>query len=229
MSRANSVASRSSAWPLQYASRQPRPGQLPGHGGPSGSIVKWPSSAPIPCAPRKIWPSITTPPPTPVPSVSIRSTDTGASSTSWASASAAQLASLSTYTGTPKRRDSSSRSGTPVSGTFTLDSTVPLAYSIWEGTPTPTATGGPVASITRRAVASRPSSRASVLSSTVGDCSRCSARPPTIAATAILVPPTSTPSTRGSLLTGGLCSLGRAISKRERKIAVGWRVAGPAR
>ena len=77
-------------------------GSCPGHGGPSGSIVKWPSSAPRPCAPRKISPPITTPPPTPVPSVSITSTLAGASSTSCASASAAQLASLSTNTGTPE-------------------------------------------------------------------------------------------------------------------------------
>ena len=58
LSRASSVASRSSAWPLQSASRQPRFGQLPGQAGPSGSIVKWPSSAPSPWAPRKIRPSI---------------------------------------------------------------------------------------------------------------------------------------------------------------------------
>ena len=45
----------------------------------------------------------------------------------WASASAAALASLSTKTGTSKRLPSSSRSGTPVSGMFTLVSTVPVA------------------------------------------------------------------------------------------------------
>ena len=92
--------------------------------------------------PRKIRPSITTPPPTPVPSVSITRWRAGASSTSWASASAAQLASLSTNTGTPSGAPSSSRSGTPVSGMFTLVSTVPVAKSICEGTPTPTAATG---------------------------------------------------------------------------------------
>ena len=50
---------------------QPRLGQLPGQGGPSELSVMWPSSAPSPCAPRKVIPPITTPPPTPVPSVSI--------------------------------------------------------------------------------------------------------------------------------------------------------------
>ncbi len=45
----------------------------------------------------------------------------------WASASAAQLASLSTNTGTPKRVPSSSRRGTPASGMLTLVSTVPVA------------------------------------------------------------------------------------------------------
>ena len=44
-----------------------------------------------------------------------------------ASASAATLASLSTYTGRPKRRPSSSRSGTPARGMFTLVSTLPVA------------------------------------------------------------------------------------------------------
>ena len=82
------------------------------------------------------------------------------------------MASLSTNTGTPKRRPSSSRSGTPVSGMFTLVSTVPVAYSICDGTPTPIASGSPAASITRRTVASSPSSSASVDSVTVG----CSTR-----------------------------------------------------
>ena len=139
---------------------QPRLGQLPGQGGPSGLSVMWPSSAPRPCAPRKVIPPITTPPPTPVPSVSITR---WSSPSRCASASAAQLASLSTNTGTPKRRPSSSRSGTPVSGMFTLVSTVPVAYSIWEGTPTPIASGWPTRSIMRFTAASIPSSSASVL------------------------------------------------------------------
>ena len=144
---------------------QPRLGQLPGQGGPSGLSVMWPSSAPSPCAPRKVIPSITTPPPTPVPSVSITRCF---SPRMWASARRAQLASLSTNTGTPNRRPSSSRSGTPVSGMLTLVSTVPVAYSICEGTPTPIASGWPTRSIMRFTAPSMPSSSASVVSVTVG-------------------------------------------------------------
>ena len=103
-------------------------------------------------------PSITTPPPTPVPSVSITRCCAGGSGTSWASARAAQLASLSTKTGTPRRFPSSSRSGIPSSGMFTLESTVPLAKSICEGTPTPTASGLPERSTTSATAVSMPAS-----------------------------------------------------------------------
>ena len=171
---------------------QPRLGQLPGQGGPSGLSVMWPSSAPRPCAPRKVIPSITTPPPTPVPSVSITR---WSSPSMWASASAAQFASLSTNTGTPKRRPSSSRSGTPVSGMLTLVSTVPVAYSIWDGTPTPIASGWPTRSIMRFTAVSIPSSSASVVCVTVGSCVASRTVTPSTAATATFVPPTSTPRT----------------------------------
>src|SRR3954454_7813794 len=118
-----------------------------------------------------------------------------------ASASAAQLASLSTYTGTPKRRPSSSRSGTPVSGMFTLVSTVPVAKSICDGTPTPIASGCPASAITSRTTCSTPSSSASVLAVTVGCSLVRVAEAPSTAATATLVPPTSTPrTTRDSYL-----------------------------
>ena len=80
----------------------------------------------------------------------------------WASARAAQLASLSTNTGTPKRRPSSSRSGTPASGMFTLVSTVPVAKSICEGTPTPIASGCPDLVDDSPHDGSMPSSSASV-------------------------------------------------------------------
>src|SRR5215211_360515 len=195
LSRASSEASRSSAWPEQYASTQPLLGQLPGQGGPSGFSVKCPSSAPSPCAPRKIRPRMITPPPTPVPSVSMTSSS---QATNWASARAAQLASLSTNTGTPKRPPSSSRSDTPVSGMLTLVSTVPVENSICEGTPTPTAAGSPTRSITSRTAASRPSRRSEVLARAVGCSTRSFTSARSTAATATLVPPTSTPSTGGS-------------------------------
>src|SRR5215208_5711335 len=186
---------------------QPRLGQLPGQGGPSGLSVMWPSSAPRPCAPRNVIPRVTTPPPTPVPSVSITRLS---SPRMCASARAAQLASLSTNTGAPKRRPSSSRSGTPASGMFTLVSTVPVAYSIWEGTPTPIASGWPTRSIMRCTAASTPSSSASVVSVTVGSWVASRTVTPSTAATATFVPPTSTPRT-----TRGFLSPGDATSKRR--------------
>ena len=89
-----------------------------------------------------------------------------------ASASAAQLASLSTNTGHAEaaaellaQRDARS------SGMFTLVSTVPVAKSICDGTPTPIASGSPASAITSRTTCSTPSSSASVLTVTVG-CSR---------------------------------------------------------
>ena len=108
--------------------RRPARSRRRGSRGPSPPRARWP---------RSIRPSITMPPPTPVPSVSITRCCAGGSGTSWASASAAQLASLSTNTGTPNRLPSSSRSGTPSSGMFTLESTVPVANSTCDGTPMP--------------------------------------------------------------------------------------------
>src|SRR5918992_1612353 len=116
---------------------------------------------------------------------------------------AAQLASLSTTTGSPKRRPSSARSGTPVSGMLTLVSTVPVAYSICEGTPTPMAVGCPTRPIRRRIASSSPSSRAAVLPRTVGRSIESRTDTPSTAATATLVPPTSTPRTTGATLSGG--------------------------
>jgi hypothetical protein len=84
---------------------------------------------------------------------------------------------------------------------FTLDSTVPVEYSICDGTPTPTAAGCPTCSITRRTVASTPSRSVSASVSGVGDSSSWLTRAALTAPTAILVPPTSTPSTSGSELT----------------------------
>ena len=79
---------------------------------------------------------------------------------------------------------------------FTLDITVPLAKSIWLGIPTPTAAGP---ALTSRTAASIPAITASPLDVSVG-CSitPAAATPDTIAA-AILVPPTSTPTTGRSL------------------------------
>ena len=60
-SRARRSPSRPIAWPDTSASRQPWPGQLPGHGGPSASTMMCPSSAAAPCAPCTRRPSTSRP------------------------------------------------------------------------------------------------------------------------------------------------------------------------
>ena len=104
--------------------------------------------------------------------------------------------------GTPKRRPSSSRSGTPASGMFTLVSTVPVAYSICEGTPTPIASGWPAASITR-APHARSRRAAPPCCRDRGVLGRLRAVTPSTAATATFVPPTSTPRTTRGFLSPG--------------------------
>ena len=117
------AASRSSAVPQQSASRQPRFGQLPGHGGPSSWITWWPSSAPRPVAPRKIRPSITTPPPTPGAEREHHEVARRPALPGGPRRARRSCASLSTKTGTPRRVGSSWPSATPSSGMFTLDTT----------------------------------------------------------------------------------------------------------
>ena len=62
-------AARPIASPDTYASRHPRPGQPPGHGGPFSSMTMWPSSGPAPIVPVASRPATTIPPPIPVPIV----------------------------------------------------------------------------------------------------------------------------------------------------------------
>src|ERR671938_621772 len=157
------------------------------------------------------------PSPTPVPSVSITRSRTSRSS---ASARAAQLPSLSTKAGTPKRCPSSSRRATPSSGMFTLDITRPVANSIWDGTPAPIAAGRPMSAITSCTVASSPSSSASELSSSVGRSTAPLTLEPDTAPASTFVPPTSTPRTTGSettrhslhAMTPGARARGSAVS-----------------
>jgi hypothetical protein len=92
-----------------------------------------------PVAPRKIFPPRTIPPPTPVPIVSITSTCGTSSGSAQASARAAQVASLSTKTGTLRRLPRTSRRGTRASGMLTLKRAVPVAKSTTLGTAIPTA------------------------------------------------------------------------------------------
>src|SRR4051794_6294704 len=138
-------------------------------------------------------PPMMIPPPTPVPIVN-RTSDwaIGRRSSSWASASAATVASLSTKTGRLRRSVSRRRSGTSCSGTLTECRAVPVAKSMTEGTPIPTASAGPAAVITAVSWSMRPS----VLSSTVGCSVGWESVSPSSTATETFVPPTSTPMKR---------------------------------
>src|SRR4051794_19277786 len=88
---------------------------------------------------------------------------------------------------------------------FTLVRTVPLANSICDGTPTPTARGSPTFSLTSRTPASIPSSRGSLPLVSVGRSAICLTSRPATAPTATFVPPTSTPRTRWSDPTPPFC------------------------
>ena len=76
---------------------------------------------------------------------------------------------------------------------FTLVITRPVAKSICDGTPMPTATGWPAREITSRAASSISSTSASPLESIVGRSCISSRVVPETAAAATFVPPTSTP------------------------------------
>ena len=111
-------------------------------------MIVWPISGAAPVAPRNVRPPMTMPPPTPVPTVNITTMSaSGRMSSSCASARAATVASLSTNVGMPSRSVSAWRSGTPWSGMFTDERAVPVAKSMTDGTPMPTAVAGPAAPI----------------------------------------------------------------------------------
>src|SRR3954453_3184848 len=104
---------------------------------------------------------------------------------------------------------------------FTLVSTVPVANSICDGPPTPIASGRPASAITSRTTCSTPSSSASALTVTVGCSLVRIAETPSTAATATLVPPTSTPrTTRDSYLRERLPASLADVGVGARKIRV---------
>ena len=96
---------------------------------------------------------------------------------------------------------------------FTLESTVPVAKSICDGTPTPTASGWPQRSTTSATADSIPASSCSVLSTSVGCSTPSWAAAPSMRATATFVPPTSMPSTQ---LTASFFARGASVCKRAR-------------
>ena len=101
------------------------------------------------------------------------------------------MASLSTKTGNPSRSPRTLRSGTSASGTLTDDLAVPLSKSTTDGTPTPIALIPSVPISSMSAQISAISASASVAS--VRLIPWCSSVPSSSTATAIFVPPTSTP------------------------------------
>src|SRR5215213_3123597 len=94
----------------------------------------------------------------------------------------------------PRRSRSMSRSGTPASGMFTLKRAVPVAKSTAEGTAMPTASALPAA----RIAVTNCSRSSSSFSESVGQLPTSSSAVPWRAATATLVPPTSTPMRRSA-------------------------------
>ena len=108
-----------------------------------------------------------------------------------ASASAAQPASFSTQTGTPMRSVSSARSGMSCSGMFTLARILPVANSMIDGMPIPIArVSGPTEPLTATAICSTSASWDAWSVDTIRG---SESLPRSRIATAILVPPTSTP------------------------------------
>ena len=92
----------------------------------------------------------------PVPSVSITTSEAPPPAPNRASASTAQLASLSTTTGRPRRSDITSANGTPDSGRCVEYAAVPVRRSSVTGMPKPTAS-------TSSSVAARASSTAATI------------------------------------------------------------------
>ena len=107
---------------------------------------------------------------------------------------------------------------------LTLVSTVPVAYSIWDGTPTPMASGCPTRPTRSRTASSSPSRSAAVLPRTVGRSIESRTETPSTAATATLVPPTSTPrtTTRNAI---GRVTCGTRGALREFDVAGSGRIA----
>ena len=149
-------------------------------------------------APRKIRPPMTIPPPTPVPSVYITRSSTGSPSSCPRRTRPRPARRRSRRCRrTPARPGAGSArraAATPSSGMFTLETTLPVACSIWDGTPMPTAAGvGAVAD--DLATASSIPWSSSCRPAQVGRAARSGAglAGPTTSAAATFVPPTSTP------------------------------------
>src|SRR5579864_3802307 len=118
-------------------------------------MTTWPSSTPVPFAPRNGLPLEMTPPPSPVPSVTITISSTPRPTPARHSPIPAAFASLSRPTGSLKRLLMWSRSGKSVSGRLTHWTTTPRRWSIGDGTPNPIAAISGVISSATTASSSR--------------------------------------------------------------------------
>ena len=107
------------------------------------STTMWPSSAAAPTQPRYRRPPSTSPPPIPVPIVSIATSVAPFAAPATVSAQTAQLASLSTSTGSPRRSDMRSAKGRSASGRLTAWTAIPVRRSNVQGIPKPTASTSP--------------------------------------------------------------------------------------
>ena len=144
-------------------------------GGPSGSIVWWPTSPAVPSWPWRTCPSMTMTPPTPVPRVRPTIEFAPRPAPRRSSASPNARASLINATGMP--RDASTGRATGRSsqspGMLTRKRVVPAAGSYRPGTPTPSeAISGQRASAAAPVPASRPMTASGPSPATVGVCPR---------------------------------------------------------
>src|SRR5918994_1648156 len=150
--------SRPIAFPDTSASKQPIPGQSPGHSGPCSAKTECPISAPTPEAPRYTSPFSHSPPPIPVPSEIMTAYRAPAAAPRRASASIDAFPSLSTTTGSPSRSLIRSRNGTPSSGRWFDQRDTPASRSTSAGMPKPTAsTSGAAARTSSTASVNMPS------------------------------------------------------------------------
>src|SRR6266516_5066166 len=179
----------------------------------------WPSSAPLPVAPRYGFPSRIRPPPTPVPRVSITTYRAPRAAPACHSPIVAAFASLSIPTGTPWRSRIRSRKSTPASGMFTEATARPDRWSTRDGIPKPSAA---ISRLSRSSstIASSPASSASCEEMSVGCTTSASISPcRSTTAASVFVPPTSTPMTRSASTSGGYHTPPDGVARRREAVS----------
>ena len=132
---ANSRASATSAFPLQYCSQQPRFPQP--HSRPSGTTRMWPGSPAIPQRPRYSSPPMMMAAPMPVPRATSITSRYPRAAPNRASAQAEAFASFSTTTSRPRRSSTRCFSGSSRQARFGANSMVARALSTNPAAPEP--------------------------------------------------------------------------------------------